>query len=381
MMRVWWLLACLGCGRLSFDSRPTDDATMPTDDNASRGWWNTDWNRRIKLRIDNAAGPQLGEFPLLVKLDSTRINYADARPTGDDLRVIDGDDVTPLAFDIEQWGVGSSVVWVRVPQIAAGSTHTLYLYYGNASAPAAASASSTWSFFSLVYHLSEIPTGANDVADSTPNNNRGTTQGGMGPGQQNTGMLGGSLAFDGTDDFINAPGTASLRLTGDLTIEMWLSVATVREQWLCDFVVPGSESEINNHLYELAFDTSNNLELGWEYGAGIDEMAQTSATVSTPMNTWHHIAVTRDTTALQTRFYIDGAQYGTPVSFVNNATGGSAASFYLAGQIDGTSTKATLAGRLDEVRFIDKVLTPGFIAANYRSMTDQLITYNAPEPL
>lgn len=381
MMRVWWLLACLGCGRLSFDSRPTDDAALAVDDAPSLGWWNTAWNRRIKLGIDNTTGPQLSEFPLLVRLDSTRIAYADALPTGDDLRVIDGDDATPLAFDIEQWGVGSSIVWVRVPQIAAGSTHTIYLYYGNPSAPSAASANATWTFFSLVYHLAEIPTGANDIADSTPNNNRGTTQGGMGPGTQNTGILGGSLAFDGIDDFINAPGSASLRLTGDLTIEMWVSVSTVRVQWLCDFVGPGSESEVNNHLYELAYDTSNNLELQWEYGAGLDESTQTSAPVSTPVGTWHHIAITRDATALETRYYIDGAPYGTPASFVNNATGGTTASFYLGGEIDMTSGKSTLEGRLDEVRFVDKVLSPAFLAADYRSMTDQLITYNHPETL
>jgi len=374
------VLLLVGCGRLQFDAR-TDASTVDGDpDSGGRAWWDPAWGFRMKLVIDNSTGPLLQEFPLLVRLDPTRIDYGDAHPTGADIRFVDSDQTTPLTFDIERWGNPLSIVWVRVPLIAAGAQHTIYLYYGNMDASSAASSPNTWSLYSAVYHPAAIPPGAaKELPGSTIKNPR-RTQGTMPPGAQNTGILGGSLGFDGVDDFITAPNSASLALTGDLTIQMWVFLTAVREQWLCDFVVPGSESEANNHLYEFDFDTSNNLELQWEYGPGTDELTETATTVTTPTNTWFHVAATRNATTRETRFYIDGAPFGTPISYVNNATGGTASNFFLAGEIDGTSTKFTLAGRLDEVRLIDKVLGPALIAADYRSMTDQLITYYAPEP-
>src|SRR2546430_8090714 len=73
--------------------------------------------RRIKLTFRNAARAEaLLDFPVLVALDATRIDYGAVQPGGGDLRFNDPDG-TPLAFEIQTWNpAGRSAIWGRVPQ-------------------------------------------------------------------------------------------------------------------------------------------------------------------------------------------------------------------------------------------------------------------------
>jgi glucose/arabinose dehydrogenase len=64
------------------------------------------WQARRKLTFDNSAqSGALVDFPVLVTLDPTRINYARTKPGGADLRFADaaGD---PLPYEIETWTPG-----------------------------------------------------------------------------------------------------------------------------------------------------------------------------------------------------------------------------------------------------------------------------------
>src|SRR5262245_65849727 len=76
--------------------------------------------QRIKLTFANAArGEVLDDFPVLVTLNPSRIDYAALQPDGAELRFADGDG-TALPYDIARWVPGGhSTVWVRVPTIDA----------------------------------------------------------------------------------------------------------------------------------------------------------------------------------------------------------------------------------------------------------------------
>ena len=86
--------------------------SAPTD------WWNTSWSQRKRLTFNNTGQAEnLADFAVLIKLDSTRINYALTQNAGQDLRFVDADG-TLLAHEIESWDEsGTSYVWVKVPQI------------------------------------------------------------------------------------------------------------------------------------------------------------------------------------------------------------------------------------------------------------------------
>jgi hypothetical protein len=104
---------------------------LPTDASA---WWNSSWKLRRKIRFNNAGQAALAGFPVLVRLDSTRVEYFRTQDLGQDIRFVDADDSTPLAHEIELWNeAGSSYVWVRVSQINGSSgSDFIWMYYGNA---------------------------------------------------------------------------------------------------------------------------------------------------------------------------------------------------------------------------------------------------------
>ena len=61
----------------------------------AQAWWDTDWNERKKLTFKNADQTEnLVDFPVLVVLDSPRIDYAKTLNAGEDIRFIDADGTT-----------------------------------------------------------------------------------------------------------------------------------------------------------------------------------------------------------------------------------------------------------------------------------------------
>lgn len=81
-----------------------DGQTDGGDPGCSTDWWNTDWTRRRQLVFDNSGQPEnLDSFPVLVKLNSGRIDYGQTKNLGEDLRFLNDDDQTVLAHEIELW--------------------------------------------------------------------------------------------------------------------------------------------------------------------------------------------------------------------------------------------------------------------------------------
>ena len=69
----------------------------------------------VKLLFDNSTSSNLQDFPVLVKLDSSRVDYSQTQDNGEDLRFYDADG-TLLSHEIETWNEsGDSFVWVKVP--------------------------------------------------------------------------------------------------------------------------------------------------------------------------------------------------------------------------------------------------------------------------
>jgi hypothetical protein len=384
------LLATAGCGRFAFEPlTPGDDdddgdggvGDGPRDDgSAPAGWWDGDWHYRMKLSFGDPGQP-LQVVPIMVALDGVRFRYANARPAGEDIRFVDADNATVLPYEIERWNAaGDSYLWVQVPQIDQGTGDFIWLYYGNPSA-AAAQAPAVWSGYSLAWHLDDNPAGtAPQISDSTANANQGTAAGGIPANAQGAGKVVGAITFDGADDWIAGPGTTTLRAVGDVTLSMWVfRTVAARDEWLCDFSTPMSEQEGNNHLYELSFDSSNNIELQWEYNAGTDEAAQSTTPLTAPINQWTFITVTRSVAANEVRFYQNGALLGAPVSYTNDPTGGTTGSFWFGGMLDTTSSKQPFQGRFDEVRVEARSRGPAWIATQYKSMSDTYVTYGAAE--
>jgi biopolymer transport protein ExbB len=141
----------------------------------ARAWWNPDYTLRKKITIDTTAAgggiqDPIGTTPVLIRL-SGDFNFSAAKDDGSDLRLIAGDDKTPLAFHIEKFDslLGEAFIWVQVPDVKPGAITTFWLYYGDnqpdKAAPGAADAKKTYdSDTVLVYHFAEAGKAPHDYS-------------------------------------------------------------------------------------------------------------------------------------------------------------------------------------------------------------------------
>ena len=160
-----------------------DSYTVAEDSTLTVGWWDTDWTRRQQITFNNtnvggfAPAETLSNFPVLLVLDSTKVDYTLTQDDGGDLRFFDADG-TPLAYEIERWDeAGNSYVWVKVPQIDIGATDSIPMYYGNAAVADGEDPSAVWAGtgYRSVYHLDDAgPT----VEDATSTNYDGSAMNG-----------------------------------------------------------------------------------------------------------------------------------------------------------------------------------------------------------
>ncbi|MHC5076823.1 MAG: DUF2341 domain-containing protein, partial [Planctomycetota bacterium] len=96
------------------------------------GWWNSDWDYKKQITIDNSSNAEtLINHPLLIELDTAELISSDKMNYhGGDVRFIDSNEV--LDFWIES-GIDSNStrIWVEVPNIPALSLKTIEMYYGS----------------------------------------------------------------------------------------------------------------------------------------------------------------------------------------------------------------------------------------------------------
>lgn len=99
--------------------------------------------------VDSIAGaqapPDSGAYPLLVSLDSSRIEFARTMSYGADFLIQYGDS-TPLPFQVREWNNKDRVasLWVRIPRGDLWRWKTLVLKYGDGVPRRLADSAATW---------------------------------------------------------------------------------------------------------------------------------------------------------------------------------------------------------------------------------------------
>lgn len=114
---------------------------------AAAGWL-PGWGYRRPVLIVEASGNELRGYQVRVVLTPDSFSYDKARADGGDLRFTDSDGATQLPYWIERWEPGgTSVVWVRVPEVPPLGEKVIYLYYGNPGAAGQGSGEEVFEFF------------------------------------------------------------------------------------------------------------------------------------------------------------------------------------------------------------------------------------------
>lgn len=207
---------------------------------AASGWADdfSAWTDSTQVRLNTtASGADVAvdqaNFPVLVRLNGSDIDFSKAKSDGADLRFADAAN-NPLAFQVERFDPANKLaeIWVRVPTVKGNdSAQGFKLFYGNASAPPASNGAAVFRGEDGVagaWHLGEDGnSSAGGYRDATSNANHGTGQGGLGANSDVAGAVGMAAHFVATSaQGIHIPHAASLHPTAGLTVEAWVKSNT-----------------------------------------------------------------------------------------------------------------------------------------------------------
>jgi hypothetical protein len=343
------------------------------------GWWDTGWTSRRGLTFDNSGqGEDLQDFPLLVLLDATRIDYGKTQGGGEDLRFLDTDR-TELSHEIERWDEsGESVVWVKVPQIdSLSATDFIWMYYGNDTVGDGQDAVNVWTNgYEMVMHLSES---AGNYGDSSGNNRFGQPSGTT-PGVN--GKIGRAVQFNGSSDYVAMNMSYSGQWTvPEVTVSSWFRTsftgAAYNDNWafvdfdrsdFYDFYLAGdngalefSTSSTGSVTDDFQANTTGlndgNWHLGWSVYNGANKII--------------YLNDSADGTRLNPHGGNNLGISSTRWGFIGD--GSEATSF------NSTRNNIYYEGLIDEIRISSIARTADWIAAQYLSMNDSFMNFGIEE--
>ncbi|MGZ4098778.1 MAG: LamG domain-containing protein, partial [Bacteroidia bacterium] len=151
-------------------------------------------------------------------------------------------------------------------------------------------------------------------------------------------QAGAGLDFDGANDQVNVPNSASLNITGNITLEAW--VYATKNSGVQNTMCKSSNSQNTGYIFPRTDD-------GWAHFIVYLHIAGAWRTLSAPygaLNQWHHLAATWDGTNI--RLYKDGVLVATSPNYSGLIT--SNTNQLTIGQQPGYSEY--FGGQLDECR-------------------------------
>ncbi|HEU5058420.1 MAG TPA: DUF2341 domain-containing protein [Kofleriaceae bacterium] len=326
---------------------------------------------RQKLTFGNRDGETVAGAPVLVLLDPGVFDPAAAQADGADLRFFDIDGA-PLPHEIERWDpAGRSLLWVKVPEVTGGSdADYIWLYYGHDDPPPLANAD-VWSAYQAVYHL------AGHADDSAAL----MVDGDLSGPRETEGRIGSGLLFDGTaDHVVIGPDPPLLRGVRAMSLEAW--IRPERPPGPGDQVVVAVSADGGDFSRaQIKIDPTGKVRAVFR-----TEDTEAGSAVHTldavlPQGLWTWVVVGVDLAEQELRVVLNGGE--SVGSLANLSLGDSTAATTpdrALISIDETGAE-WFAGTIDEVRIAGQAMSSDWIALQYASMTGQLISFGAAEPL
>jgi glucose/arabinose dehydrogenase len=183
-------------------------------------------------------------------------------------------------------------------------------------------------------------TSGTGVTDGSGRGNNGTISGAV---RTTAGRFGSALTFDGLNDWVTVPDSASLDLSTRATLEAWIFPTALGNAWRTA-VIKEQPGQLVYALYannDLSRPSGHLFTTGDLYSSG---------TAQLPLNAWSHLAMTWDGTTQ--RLYLNGGQVAS------RAVGGTLPNSAGALRFGGNAVWSEwFAGRLDEIRIYDRTLT------------------------
>jgi hypothetical protein len=338
---------------------------------ADESWADPDCRYRMKLTFGNSASKEnFTDFPVLVVLNSSRIDYSKTGAT--DIRFYDGS--TLLSKETELWNAsGNSYIWVKVPQIDNSNTDYIYAYYNCSGSSNLDDAASVWSSYAMVQHLEET---SGTLTDSTPNHNDGTPSGVT---LDTPGKIDGGDDYDGSSSYSVVNDSASLNFgTDSFSYMFWFKSRATGTQDILD--KKGAAQGATNAGYKMTISSTNATGLSAALGDGTNNTRlDTGYDTSRGGNVWAMYAIVVDRIQQKMFAYINGTQrVNASISSIGSVS--NTKQMYLGKEATGIAGR-NYNGGLDEVRVLRMLPSADWVKAQYLSMSDQYVIYGGEESL
>lgn len=226
----------------------------------------------------------------------------------------------------------------------------------------------------LVGHWRLDETSGTLISDSSGNSNFGNMAGGLQGSNSETAIVGDGLRFDGTDDEIEIPASASLEPASAVTTAMWVKAdswgsGSGTQVLIAKQVGTGSTQWRNSYTVTVDAPNLNG------YAGHASGMTGLSYDFNPQAGRWYHIAYTFDDATNTHRLFVDGAEVA---SGTNNFPLGYNSSPVTLGFDYEEETHTTgsfhFGGVMDDVRIYDRALTEAEITEIYNARNG--IRYN-----
>ncbi len=314
-----------------------------------------DWNRRLKLTILNGLSTAQSNFPVLVKLNASRIDYSHFKASGEDLVCVDANNSSLLSYEVEHWDPdGDSFIWVKIPSISASSnTGHFWMYYDNPSATSSADPAGVWSNgFVGVWHLSDLEDSTSSALSATDHS---TTS--------EPGLIGMARGFSGT---------SYLDLGNPSVVPAGTEART-----LCAWGKPHSDSVGQSHLVSYGQNSAQRaFQLARDGVMAVGDFRSTLKLLPHQQsfwpNEWTHICLTFNGSSAS--LYANGGLLRTQSDIASWTL--TRELFFIGRAIGGGNY---WNGLIDDVRLSNVARSADWIRMEYLSGKDKLLHYGATE--
>jgi biopolymer transport protein ExbB len=189
----------------------------------SQAWWSKDWKERTQITLNTSAAgvatlQPVNGLTVPVRLHSGNFDFLAAKPDGSDLRVVAGDDKTPLKFWMERYDSINElgILWVQLPSVLPGTDkNILYVYAGNDKASAEAATAAIFdTATTAVFHFSE--------KDGIAVDQTGALKATAAAPLELNGLIGQSAHLNGTALIFPAADKLKVAANSPLSIALWI---------------------------------------------------------------------------------------------------------------------------------------------------------------
>ena len=353
-------------------------------------WLSDEWDKRIKLTIDNTKiDAALSYFPVTVILSSTHGDCVfDELTQGGNRKKIaftKSDGLTELYGEIEKWDDANESAIIHVSlsgwNISSSADTDFYMYYDVDHADNdtyigdidSTPGHSVWdSNFKVVCHMVDETTSA--VKDSTSNGNDGTKKAANEPIEA-TGKVGKGQDFDGANDYVDITASATLNPeTGSFTVE---AVAKSSGSGTTRDIMDNRENG-DGEGWALMFSSMSGTTK-----FAIEDHNANQLWMEGDTNcfdgSYHYIVGVRDVPVDKLKLYFDGASDATDGTDPTTITVNSTHDLVIGMNID--HTLFPFDDIIDELRISKTNRSAAWIKATYNTLWDTLLTYGSEEVL